>query len=126
MLECQDYLWRMRFALHFVAERNENRLLFDYQASVANLMGFGDEGKSAVERMMNRFFRTISRVAELNAMLLLHFEHTILKTDHQIKAITVNQDFSHNNGLILTSDSRIFMRSVKIIEMFLVQKRLKI
>ena len=45
LLECQDYLWRMRCALHFIAGRSENRLLFDYQADVATLMGFGDQGK---------------------------------------------------------------------------------
>ena len=43
LIESQDYLWRMRFALHFVAKRSENRLLFDYQTDVAKMMGFGDK-----------------------------------------------------------------------------------
>lgn len=119
LLECQDYLWRMRFALHFIAGRSENRLLFDYQADVAKELGFGDEGKAAVERMMKRFFRIIARVAELNQMLLQHFEQVILKSTEQVDIIKINSDFEHVNGLIKTKNNHIFMRSVKIIEMFL-------
>jgi small subunit ribosomal protein S2 len=68
----------MRFALHLVAGRNENRILFDYQPAVAEFLGFGDDGKPSVERMMKRFFRTVQRVSELNEMLLQHFEGKIL------------------------------------------------
>ena len=119
LLECQDYLWRMRFALHFVAGRNENRLLFDYQADVAKLMGFGDEGKAVVERMMKRFFRIIARVAELNNMLLQHFEQAILKKDQPAESLCLNRDFELKDGLIYASNNRIFSRPEKIMEMFL-------
>ena len=119
LLECQNYLWRMRFALHFVAGRSENRLLFDYQADVATLMGFGDQGKAAVERMMKRFFRIIGRVAELNTMLLQHFEQAILRQDDSIKITTIDKDFYYSNGLIQSDNARIFMNPVKIIKIFL-------
>ncbi|WP_440873816.1 [protein-PII] uridylyltransferase [Thalassotalea sp. PLHSN55] len=119
LLECQDYLWRMRFALHIVAGRSENRLLFDYQGDVAKLLGFGDEGKAAVERMMKRFFRIIGRIAELNKMLLQHFECAILKSHHQEQIIPINKDFELVDGLIKVANQRVFMRSVKIMEMFL-------
>lgn len=120
LLESQDYLWRMRFALHFVAGRSENRLLFDYQADVAKMMGFGDEGKAPVERMMKRFFRIISRVAELNTMLLQHFEQAIIKKSIQRNISIINQDFVLVDTLINTRNDRIFMRPVKMIEMFLI------
>ncbi len=119
LLECQDYLWRMRFALHFVADRSENRLLFDYQAEVASLMGFGSEGKVAVERMMKRFFRTIGRVAELNNMLLQHFEQAILQEHLDEKMIPIDRDFYICNNLIKIHNPRLFMRPVKIMAMFL-------
>ena len=119
LLECQNYLWRMRFALHFVAGRSENRLLFDYQADVATLMGFGDQGKAAVERMMKRFFRIIGRVAELNTMLLQHFEQAILRQDETVKITTIDKDFYYSNGLIQSDNTRIFMNPVKIIKIFL-------
>jgi [protein-PII] uridylyltransferase len=119
LLECQDYLWRMRFALHFVADRSENRLLFDYQAAVASFMGFGNEGKKAVERMMKRFFRTIGRVVELNNMLLQHFEQAILKKHVNEKMISIDRDFYICDGLIKVHNPRLFMRPVKIMAMFL-------
>ena len=119
LLECQDYLWRMRFALHFIAGRNENRLLFDYQADVAKFMGFGDEGKAVVERMMKRFFRIIARVVELSDMLLQYFEQAILTQKKDIKTIAINRDFEIKGGLIKAIDNRIFSRSIKIMEMFL-------
>ncbi len=79
LMECEAYLWQMRFALHLESGRNENRILFDYQPAVAKRLGFGDDGKASVERMMKRFFRTVQRVSELNDMLLQHFEGSILK-----------------------------------------------
>jgi len=119
LLECQDFLWRMRCALHFIAGRSENRLLFDYQADVSKLMGFGDEGKVTVERMMKRFFRIIGRVAELNKMLLQHFEYTIIKNKTHDKEAVLNDDFVVIDGQIKVTNRRIFMRSPKIMEMLL-------
>jgi len=119
LLECQDYLWRMRAALHIVARRSENRLLFDYQGEVASLMGFGDEGKLAIERMMKRFFRIIGRVAELNKMLLQHFEFAIVKKGLSVEEIPLNKDFIIIDGQIKATNNRIFMSSVKIMEMLL-------
>ena len=54
LLDCRRQLWRIRFALHLVAGRSENRLLFDYQADVAKFMkfGHGDNAQLAVEKMM--------------------------------------------------------------------------
>ncbi|MGB1262921.1 MAG: [protein-PII] uridylyltransferase [Cognaticolwellia sp.] len=119
LMECQDYLWRLRCALHFVAGRNENRLLFDYQADVAELMGFGDGGKLAIERMMKRFYRIISRVSELNRMLLQHFEYAILNKKKHRKEIILNDDFVIIDGQIKVRDKRVFTRSTMIMEMFL-------
>jgi [protein-PII] uridylyltransferase len=119
LLECQEYLWRMRAALHFIAGRSENRLLFDYQSDVASLMGFGDEGKLAVERMMKRLFKIIGRIVELNKMLLQHFEYAIIKKGLRIKETPLNKDFVIVDGQIKATNNRVFMRSVKIMEMFL-------
>ncbi len=123
LLECQDYLWRMRCALHFIAGRSENRLLFDYQADVAELMGFGDGGKVAIERMMKRFFRIIGRVAELNKMLLQHFEYAIVKNRKHQNENIIDDDFVILDGQIKATNNRVFTRSTKIMEVFLIIAR---
>jgi [protein-PII] uridylyltransferase len=120
LIEAQDYLWRMRFALHFVSKRSENRLLFDYQTDVAKMMGFGDEGKAPVERMMKRFFRIIARVGELNTILLQRFKQEIIQDPEQANGKVINQDFELVDKLINTTNDRIFMRPVKMLEMYLI------
>lgn len=77
LIECRSNLWQIRFALHLVAKRSENRLLFDYQPDVARLLGFGD-GKAGVEKMMKHLFRIVRRISELNSMLMLRFKQDIL------------------------------------------------
>lgn len=119
LVECQDYLWRMRFALHVVAKRNENRLLFDYQGSVAEMMGFGDEGKPAIERMMKRFFRVINYVSELNEMLLQHFHQAILNSSKEQGIVSLDSDFSLIGNLINIKNTRGFTRPEMIIKLFL-------
>ena len=37
------YLWSVRYALHLVCNRKEDRLLFDHQRSLAELFGYKDE-----------------------------------------------------------------------------------
>ncbi len=117
MLECQDFLWQMRFALHVVAQRNENRLLFDYQPQVAETMGFGKDGKAAIERMMKRFFRVARRVIELNNMLLQRFNSAILGTHEEV--VPIDDDFAlHGSSLLIRHNDAFFYRA-NIIKMFI-------
>ncbi len=62
----QQLLWRVRAGLHYLAGRNENRLLFDYQHTLAADFGFRDTAATlAVEKFMKRYFRTLRQVGTL-------------------------------------------------------------
>ncbi len=53
----QEFLWRVRYALHMLAGRAEDRLLFDHQRSIARLFGYEDNDvKLAVERFMQKYY----------------------------------------------------------------------
>ena len=114
LIECRSNLWQIRFALHLVAKRSENRLLFDYQPDVARLLGFGD-GKQAVEKMMKHLFRIVRRVSELNSMLMLRFEQDILNVKTK-KTTLLSEDFCLSDGLISPRHDDCFGAPIKILQ----------
>ncbi|GGW73153.1 [protein-PII] uridylyltransferase [Alteromonas halophila] len=107
LITCRMHLWKMRCALHLVAGRSENRLLFDYQPDVAEKMGYGREGKPAVEKMMRDFFRTVRRVSELNQMLLQRFRYDMLNQSVQ-STVVINDDFELHDGMICPRHANVF------------------
>ncbi|TDF39535.1 [protein-PII] uridylyltransferase [Alteromonadaceae bacterium M269] len=117
LLECRSYLWKMRFALHMHVGRSENRLLFDYQPAVAQRLGFGDEGKSSVEKMMKSFFRIVRRISELNEMLLQLFRQDILANKVKRKEV-LDDDFEVLDGLIAARHDNVFETPEKLLNFF--------
>ncbi len=118
LLECLQNLWNIRFALHLAAGRPENRLLFDHQPFAAELLGFGSDGKAAVERMMKRLFRIMSRVRELNQMLLSNFKQSILPMQSKYNITELNDDFEKVGHQIRVKDPMVFFSREKIFELF--------
>ena len=76
---CRAFLWRIRWALHSLTGRCEDRLLFDHQRTLAEQFGYKDhEGSMAVEQFMQSYFRTVLIVGQLKDLLLQHFDDDIL------------------------------------------------
>jgi [protein-PII] uridylyltransferase len=119
LIECRNHLWRMRFALHLGAGRSENRLLFDFQTDVAAKLGYGEDGKASVERMMKAFFRTVRRISELNEMLLQRFS-TVVLADKVKTCELINNDFESLDGLIAPRHDEIFNTPEDILTFLLV------
>ncbi|CEG57146.1 [protein-PII] uridylyltransferase [Legionella fallonii] len=108
LIYCQHFLWKVRFALHMLAEKPEERLSFDYQVKLAQVFGYQDESHSlAIEQFMKDYFKVIKRNRELNEMLLQWFDETIVH--HQKQKLTpLDNEFQLSNNYIEIRNARIF------------------
>lgn len=119
LVDCQKQLWRIRFALHTVTNRPDNRLLFDFQGDVAALLGYRGEHNQAVEQMMKAFYQTIRRVKELNEMLLQYFDEAILGNIAQ-KIEQIDENFQLRDNMIELKTTELFMEEPEaILQLFL-------
>src|SRR3954447_26587094 len=65
-----EFLWTVRFHLHYVAGRAEERLTFDLQPVVGARMGYTRHGRQdGVERFMRHYFLTAREIARLTRIL---------------------------------------------------------
>ena len=80
--QAQAFLWKVRFGLHVLTGRHEDRLLFDHQIKLARSFGYEDGNYTlAVEQLMQRYYRTLMDVQLLNELLLQLFREAILSDD---------------------------------------------
>ncbi len=107
----RHFLWQVRYALHMLAGREEDRLLFDLQREVAELLGFAENKKLlGVERFMSRFYRNQLATTELSDLLLLHFNEDFMKCDKVSEIETLNEYFVLCNGYLQLIDKDLFAR----------------
>jgi len=117
----QAFLWRIRFGLHILTGRREDRLLFDHQIRLAEMLGYEDATYTlAVEQFMQRYYRTVMDLSRLNEMLLQLFEEAILM-DPDAPPQSLNDRFQLKNGFLQTVNNRVFANEPSaLLEMFLI------
>ncbi len=110
----QLFLWKVRFALHVIAKRREDRIAFQYQKEVASMLGYVDTDSMAVEQFMKDYYRTVTKVSRLNDILLQLLEDRILHTQN------LNERFVISYGYIQATSDDIFKKQpAAFIEVFL-------
>lgn len=111
LMKCQLYVWRVRFALHIVSGKAEDRLLFDYQKQTAKLMGYQDsENALAVEKMMKRYYRSALIIRNLCDILLQLMEEQITGRDSSAESIVIDDHFQIVNQRIDATDRQLFVK----------------
>lgn len=120
----QRFLWRVRYALHLLAGRAEDRLLFDYQRLVAERFGFADDDSNlAVEQFMQSYYRTVMQLERLNERLLQLFQEELLFPD-DTGMHPLGEEFNQQRGFLVVRDEGVFLRRpAALMEMFLLLAR---
>jgi [protein-PII] uridylyltransferase len=114
----QAFLWKVRFGLHVLTGRHEDRLLFDHQIRLAQIFGYEDASYTlAVEQFMQRYYRTVMDVSLLNELLLQLFREAILSESEPPRPL--NARFQVRNGSLETVNEEVFARTpAALLELF--------
>lgn len=115
----EEFLWRVRYGVHVLANRAEERLLFEYQRELATLFGYKDSDKGmAVEQFMHQYYKTALAIRELNDVLLQYLREVI--EEEQTPTITpINERFQLCGGFIeVTSDDVFNQTPSALLEIF--------
>ena len=117
----QDFLWRVRYALHLITGREEDRLLFDHQRILAEMFGYqDDDAKMAVEQFMQQYYRWAMALGQLNDVMMQHFDETILRACESESILEINPRFRVRNGHIEAANDKVFEKTPSaLLEVFM-------
>ena len=95
-------LSRLRFGLHLVAGKREERLRFDHQKALAARLGHSDDADTlAVERMMQGFYRSAAMVQRIGDRLLQRFEEQL---EGEAEPEPIDAQFALRRGYLAARD----------------------
>jgi len=123
-IACHDALLQtLRTRLHYLARRREDRLLFDFQTTLAAQLGIADSAnRRASEHLMQRYYRTRRAVRLFNTILLQHL-HDYLFRD-PLPQHALNERFRMVGTRLEIRDEHLFeQRPEAIFELFLIMQQ---
>ena len=104
----QTIMQDLRIRLHYLAERREDRLLFDYQTSLAEELNIADKPpRRAGEMLMQRYYRAARAVTQINTILLLTLRAKIFPGTDAVPVI-INERFQKRGELLEARNENIF------------------
>ncbi|MDR2209637.1 MAG: [protein-PII] uridylyltransferase [Azoarcus sp.] len=104
----ERFLQHVRIRLHFLTNRAEDRLLFDYQERLAQAMGIkATAARRASEIMMQRYYLTAKKLTQVNSILIQNYGGEIF-SEREFPAIIINEHFQAVRELLDIRDEAVF------------------
>jgi len=127
----ERFFWAVRCHLHLLAGRAEDRLSFEYQPRIAEVMHYAERpGKSAVERFMQFYFLNAKSVGDLTGVFLAQLDEQLGKKGFRFALPTIRRRPKRLGGFVLDrgriaipTDDYFRKEPVRLIEMFAVAAR---
>jgi [protein-PII] uridylyltransferase len=118
-----DFLSRVRYTLHLLTGRHEDRLLLIHQKALAAEFGHETaDGNTGVEAFMQRYFRAVMSIERLNDLVVQQFEERLFPPSGEAR--TLNPRFNVREGLIETRHEQIFLLAPwAMLEIFLLMQQ---
>ena len=126
LINSRDFLSLIRYSLHSLTKRAENRLLFEYQKKLAKQLHYKDQDHLiGVEIFMQDYYKSASTISRMNEIILQILKQNILETNNK-KAKSINQSFQIKNQLVGLKDGIRFKdRPSLLLEIFLLLQKNK-
>ena len=120
---CADALRHLRIRLHFMLNRREDRLLFDYQNSLAEQYGFkSTDARRASEQLMQAYYRNAKAITLLNTILMQNIGAALSPESEQLPQ-PVDENFQSVGTLLDVRDENLFEKNPSaILDSFLVMQ----
>jgi [protein-PII] uridylyltransferase len=114
----------LRIRLHYLARRREDRIVFDYQAALAEQCGLhGRSAREASERLMQRYYRSAKAITQLNTIVLQNLQ-VLLLPEPAGPPQPLNERFQARGELLEARSENLFEREpLAILESFLLMQQ---
>src|SRR3954452_21615571 len=127
----ERFFWSVRCHLHLLAGRAEERLSFDYQKRIAEIMHYADRpGKSDVERFMQFYFLNAKAVGDLTGVFLAQLDEQLGNKGFRFALPTIRRKPKRLGGFVvdrgrisIASDDFFRADPVRLLELFALAAR---
>ncbi|NJD25489.1 MAG: [protein-PII] uridylyltransferase [Betaproteobacteria bacterium] len=108
LIECEGWLRHLRVRLHLLLGRREDRLLFDYQNTLAAQYGFeSTPARRASEQLMQLYYRNAKTIVLLNTILMQNIGAALAPESEQMPQ-PLDEHFQSVGGLLDVRDPGLF------------------
>jgi len=119
----EKFLRHARFGLHLISKNKEDRLRFMYQRELSAKLGYvGSAGRPDVERFMQKYYRHVLAIQEINTIVIQSFRENLSKVSEPQSKL--NPRFNLVGNYIEVARESIFRETPSaLIEIFVIMAK---